>query len=88
MLPRGMEDKIDLLQLGVVNEPITTLEGIVVSRVEDRIPAKLREFLAVEVRAQDLLLRDRAEEVWQKTLSRLRAGAKVEIVTPQLPGGK
>ncbi len=88
MMPRGMEDQIALSQAGVVNEPITTLEGIVVYRVEDRITAKLREFPTVEKRVQDLLLRDRAEEAWQKTLSRLRAGAKVEIVTPQLPGGK
>ena len=88
MMPRGMDDKIALFQVGVVNEPITTLEGIVVSRVEDRIPAKLREFQAVEKRAQDLLLRDRAEEAWQNTLSRLRADASIKIVTPQVPGGK
>ena len=88
MMPRGLEDQIVLFQTGVVNGPITTLEGIVLARVEDRIPAKLREFMAVEKRAQDLLLRDRAEEAWQNTISRLRADAKIEIVTPQVPGGK
>ena len=73
---------------GPVSEPITTLEGIVVSRVEDRIPAKLREFPTVEKRAQDLLLRDRADEAWQKIISRLRASARIKILTPQVPDGK
>ena len=72
----------------MLNEPITTLEGIVLSRVEDRVPAKLRDFPEVEKRAQDLLIRDRAEEAWQKTISQLRVGARIEILTPQLPGIK
>ena len=85
MLPRGMEDKIGLYQEGVVNEPVTTLEGIVLSRIENRVPAKLREFKSVEQRAQDLLIRKRANDAWQGTLSQLRAAAKIRIVTPQAP---
>ena len=71
MLPRGMEDKIDAYQEGVVNEPVTTLEGIVLSRIENRVPAKLREFKSVEQRAQDLLIRKRADDAWQNTLKQL-----------------
>lgn len=88
MLPSGIEDKMGMFQVGVLNEPITTLEGVVLSRVEDRIPAKLREFPEVERRAQDLLIRDRADEAWQGTISQLRAGAKIEILTPQVSGGR
>lgn len=88
MLPGGMEDKLENLQVGVVNEPITTLEGIVVPRVEDRIPPKLHDFPEVEARAQDLLVRELADEAWQKTISLLRAGAKIKIVTPQVASGK
>ncbi len=85
MLPRGMEDKIGMYQEGIVNEPVTTLEGIVLSRIENRVPAKLREFKSVEQRARDLLIRKRADDAWQGTLSQLRAAAKIRIVTPQAP---
>lgn len=85
MLPRGMEDKIGLYQEGVVNEPVTTLEGIVLSRIENRVAAKLREFKSVEHRAQDLLIRKRADDAWQDTLRQLRTAAKIRIVTPQAP---
>lgn len=88
MLPRGIEDKLGMFQIGVLNEPITTLEGVVLSRVEDRIPAKLRDFPEVEKRAQDLLIRDRSNEAWQKTISQLREGARIEILTPQFVGAR
>ena len=85
MLPRGMEDKVGTFEIGVVNEPVTALEGIILTRVEDRVLPKLREFSAVEKRAQDLLMRDRGEEAWKKTISQLHVGAKIQIMTPQQP---
>ena len=88
MLPQGMEDKFGMLSVGEVSEPVTTLEGIVLSRIEQRIPAKLRDFKEVEKRAQDLLKRDRANQAWQNTLTLLRAGARIKILAPQVPGGK
>lgn len=86
MMPRGLEDKLEKFQVGVVNEPITTLDGIVLPRVENRIPAKLREFPDVEKRAQELLIRDRADAAWKKTISQLHASAKIIILNPQVPG--
>ena len=85
MLPRGLEDRIGAFPVGVVNEPVTTLEGVIVARVEDRVPPKLREFTAVEERAKDLLVRERADEAWKNLISKLQASAKIEIVTPQIP---
>ena len=88
VLPEGLENKLIEYKVGVVNEPMTTLEGVMLSRVEDRIPAKSHEFATVETRAQNLLIRDRAEEAWKKTITQLRADAKIEILTPQAPGNK
>ena len=84
MLPRGLEEKTDQLKDGVINDPITTLEGIVVARVDERIPAKLREFVAVQDRARDLLMRDRAGDAWEEVIRHLRTDATIKIVTPQL----
>lgn len=84
MLPRGLEEKTDQLKDGVINDPITTLEGIVVARVDERIPAKLREFVAVQDRARDLLMRDRAGDAWEEMIRHLRTDATIKIVTPQL----
>lgn len=88
MLPKGIEDKISSFQVGVLNEPMDTLEGIALARLENRIEPKLREFSSVEKRAQDLLIRDRAEEAWQKTIRSLRANADIKILAIQAPGGK
>lgn len=82
MLPEKLQEKIDTFQVGNVPEPITTLEGIAIFRVEDRIVAKLREFSDVEQRAHELLQRDRSEQAWKETIGRLRAAAKIEILAP------
>ena len=82
MLPEKLQDKIDAFQVGDVAEPVATLEGISIFRVEDRVKAKLREFADVEPRARELLQRDQAEQAWKETTGRLRAAAKVEILVP------
>lgn len=82
MLPEKLQEKIDAFQVGDVSEPVTTLEGIAIFRVEDRIVAKLREFSEVEARVRELLQRDQAEQAWKETNGRLRAAAKVEILVP------
>lgn len=86
MMPGGLEENLGQLQVGVVSDPITSLEGIVVARVDERIPPKLRAFTAVQDRAQDLLLRHLADDAWKKTISQLRSDATIKILTPQLPG--
>ena len=86
MMPGGLEENLGQLKVGIASDPITSLEGIVVARIDERIPPKLRDFLAVQERAQDLLLRSLADDAWKKTISQLRAGATIKILTPQLSG--
>jgi len=80
MLPEAVQDKLDKLTAAEVSEPITTLEGVVVLRVDDRKAARLREFEAVRERAQQLWQREASERAWQTFLAQLRAQAQVQVV--------
>ena len=84
MLPKGLEDRIGKFLVGVTNEPVVTLEGALIARIDDRILPKLRQFSEVEQRAQDLLIRDQADQAWKNTISNLRAVAQIKIITPQV----
>ena len=86
MLSEGLQEKIDKLQVGEISEPIRLLEGISLYRLEDRIPAKLQQFSAVEERAQGLLERDRMDQARVETIRRLRATAKIKFSSPSASG--
>lgn len=82
MLPEALHEKIDQARIGEVSEPITTLEGIALVRLDERIVPRLREFLDVEARARELLRRDQEEQASKQALARLRAAARIEILAP------
>lgn len=82
MLPEKLQNKIDKFQVGVVAEPVRVLEGIAIYRLDERVAPVLRPFTEVEQRAQDLLKRDRQEQVWKDAISRLRGDARIEILLP------
>lgn len=88
MLPEGIQNHIDKAQLGVVAEPITTLEGVVLFRLDERVMPKLREFKDVEARARELLMRERQTQAGKESLARLRTAATIEIATPQAKDDK
>lgn len=79
MLSASIETQLDTLKTGAIGEPIQTLEGIAIVRLEDRITAKLRAFPEVKERAGNLLLRERGETAWKAHLEKLRKDAKIEI---------
>ena len=62
------------------------LEGMAIYKLQDRIPAKLQEFSAVETRAHELLQRDRQTEAWTTLLKQLRATAKVRYFSSPVLG--
>lgn len=88
MLPEAIHDQIDKAQLGVVGAPITTLEGVALFRLDERVVPKLREFKDVEVRAGELLMRERQAQARKESLERLRAAARIEIATPPVENGQ
>lgn len=80
MLPEVVQAKVDRLGPGEISEPITTLEGVALLRVDDRKAARQREFASVRERALQLWMRERAERAWQAFLAGLRARASIEIL--------
>ena len=74
--------------MGVVSEPITTLDGVALFRLDERVVPKLREFKDVEARARELLMRERQAQARKESMQRLRAAAKIEIVAPPVDNGK
>ncbi|HMX17055.1 MAG TPA: peptidyl-prolyl cis-trans isomerase [Rhodocyclaceae bacterium] len=79
MLPEALQSRIDQLQTGIVGDPIDVLEGIGIFRIDERIPARKREFADVMGRARDLLKREKAESAWKEFLAGLRQTASITV---------
>ncbi|HZX32194.1 MAG TPA: peptidylprolyl isomerase [Rhodocyclaceae bacterium] len=88
MLPEALQERIDSFVLGKVNEPIDTLEGVAIFRLDERLPPKKREFADVAKRAKELLLRERQEQAWKGLLDSLTAAADVKIQHQLATGSK
>lgn len=79
MLPDVMQERVDSFELGKINEPLDTLDGVAILRLEERLPPKKREFGDVAQRAKELLIRDRQEKAWKGLLDKLVAAADIKI---------
>ncbi len=80
MLPEAIQDKIDKFEIGKINEPLDTLEGVAIFKVLDRLNAKKREFADVEPRARELLSRERQDNAWKSLIDQLVAKADVKFM--------
>lgn len=86
MLSESLQARVNEFKLGEVSDPIETLQGVVIVRVEERTAAKLQPFERVAERARDLLQRERMDKAWQGFVDRLRSGATIVIYdTPAAP---
>jgi hypothetical protein len=79
MIPPALQAQIDTFKVGEIQEPITTLHGIAIMRVDERVTPKLRPLAEVKDRAADLLRRERGEEAWKAFSEKLRSGATYTI---------
>lgn len=77
MVPEALQARIDKLEVGVVGEPIDVLEGVGIFRLDERVPARHRDFESVRERAADLLLRERQQSAWTEFVADLRRGADI-----------
>jgi hypothetical protein len=80
MLPEAIQDKIDKFEIGKINEPLDTLEGVAIFKVLERLSAKKREFADVEQRARELLIRERQDKAWKSLIDQLVAKADVKFM--------
>jgi parvulin-like peptidyl-prolyl isomerase len=80
MLPEVLQETIDKFAVGVINEPMDTLEGVAIFRVQDRLTGKKRDFADVASRARELLIRERQDKAWKSLVDRLVAKANVKFM--------
>lgn len=79
MIPESLQAKVDAFKIGEVNDPIVMLEGIGIFRLDERVPAKLRDYAAVAERAKELLYRELKERAWTDFIAKLKADASIVI---------
>lgn len=79
MLSPELHDKLDGFKPGVVQEPIVTLHGVAIFRLDERVAPRLHSFDKVQGRASDLLRRERSDGAWKGLIARLRQDAKFSI---------
>lgn len=80
MLPEAIHGLIDKYELGRVNPPVETLEGIAIFRLDDRVAAKKRDFADVAGRARDLLFRESQDQAYKGLINKLVAAADVKFL--------
>lgn len=80
MLPEMIQEKIDKFEVGKINEPMDTLEGVAIFKLLDRISTKKRDFSDVAARARELLIRERQDNAWKGLIDRLVAKADVKFM--------
>lgn len=80
MLPEALQERLDKYEQGKVNEPVETLQGMALFRLEDRVPARKRDFADVAQRARDLLIRERQDLAWKGLIDKLVATADVKFL--------
>lgn len=80
MLPEGIQKRIDGFEVGKLNDPFDTLEGVAIFRLSERLPGVKREFVDVEQRARELLVRERQDAAWKALIDRLVAKAEVKFM--------
>lgn len=80
MLPELIQEKIDKFEVGKINPPMDTLEGVAIFRLIDRVVPKKRDFADVAQRARELLIRERQDKAWKDLIDRLVAKADVKFM--------
>ena len=79
MLPDGTQALLAKLKTGEISDSLRLLEGFAVFRLTDRKPAKLHEFEAVKVRAQELTQRELGNSAWTAFVADLKTKTPVQI---------
>lgn len=86
ILALDAEVAIEQLAIGEFSEVLATLEGSMILRVDERIPAKLNAFESVKERATGLALRKAKEIAWEQLIADLREATPVSLNEAMLGG--
>lgn len=78
MLSPSVQQELDKMQAGDLSGPVNVLEGIVIVRLAERVPARLNNFADVRDRVQFLYYREIGQNEWDKLLMQLRANTSIK----------
>lgn len=78
-LSKAAQDAVNRLEVGEVTQPIYVLEGYVIFKLEERMPAETRSLEAVRDRVLALYRRDTSQQQWDRFLSDLRGKAEITV---------
>lgn len=79
MLSESVQRAIDELKPGQITEPVRTLHGVAILRLDDRQGERLREYSDVSDRAHKLWIREKSETAWMEFKSRLKLDTPVTV---------
>ena len=79
MLSEAVEKSINELQPGQISEPIRTLQGVAILRLDDRKAERLRAYADVRDRARKLWIREHSEMAWSEFKQKLRLNTPVTV---------
>ena len=79
MLPEAVHGVVDKLKAHEVSEPVQTLDGVVILRLDDRRAQSQRAFEQVRERAVELWQRDEAQAQRTRLIKELRRGTTIHV---------
>lgn len=85
MLAEDATAAIDRLKVGETTEAFRSLEGVLIIRLDERVPPAVRKFADVRERATELLVRERREKAWDDFREALYQGAEVSLDGKRYP---
>jgi parvulin-like peptidyl-prolyl isomerase len=85
MLSEDATVAIDKLKIGEMTEAFRSLEGVLIIRLDERVPASVRKFTDVRQRAAELLARQRREKAWEDFRDSLYQSASVSLDKAKYP---
>lgn len=81
MLAEEAEAELKTMKVGEISKVITTLQGAVIIKLEEVIPATLNDFSTVSERAAALLQREMSDTQYKSALFKLREQANIQLNT-------
>jgi len=79
MLADTVHAALDKISVGEITDPVVTLQGVGIFRLEDRKEAVINAYDNVRERARGLLLRELSDKVWNDLKADLRGKADIKI---------
>lgn len=79
MLAAPAEQAMDKLNAGQISDPVRVLQGVLILRLNKRVPARLLSFESSRDRVKALWRRQTADQAWSDLIASLRASNEIAL---------